>query len=289
MKPKEKGTQIIRVTTGICNDCGHTWQTQDAPKKRKTWLWVLGWIFIFPLPLTIILIRKKDMNNILKYALIALAWIVYLAISISAGINNNSDRDTNTKAEANPSTTIASSSETESNKSTNIIDSEKETKEITSEIGSETETKETTSKIGSETEAFVNAFNNKSTVKLLFKDSFDPQDKTSGHYRTEFRLTTYRDAIGNSYDYNGKTVDLIERQGVFDEKPVIRLYADDISIDECCEIIESSVNFFDPELSQEDISEIATYIKEKKAVNGYYKGNVSILYQGDLMIKNAND
>ena len=24
------------------------------PKKRRTWLWVLGWIFIFPVPLTIL-------------------------------------------------------------------------------------------------------------------------------------------------------------------------------------------------------------------------------------------
>ena len=258
----KKETQINWVTTGICNDCGHTWQTQDVPKKRKTWLWVLGWIFIFPLPLTIILIRKKDMNNILKYALIAIAWIAYLAISISAGVNN-SDRDANTKAEAIPSTTAVASSETES--------------------------KETKSKIGSETESFVNSINTKSTIKLSFKGSFEPQDKNSGHYRTEFRLAAYNDAIGNSYDYNGKTVDLIERKGVFDEKPVLRLYANDISLDECCTIVESSVNFFDPELSQKDISEIITHLKEEKSVNGYYKGNVSILYNGDLMIKSAND
>lgn len=227
------------------------------------------------MPLTIILIRKKDMNNILKYFLIAIAWIAYLAIFISAGVNN-SDRDANTKVEAIPSTTAVESSETES-------------KETKSKIGSETESKETTSEIGSETESFVNYFNTKSTKKLSLKGSFEPQDKNSGHYRTEFRLAAYNDAIGNSYDYNGKTVDLIERKGVFDEKPVLRLYTNDISLDECCTIVESSVNFFDQELSQKDISEIITHLKEEKSVNGYYKGNVSILYNGDLMIKSAND
>ena len=52
--------------------------------KRRTWLWVLGWICIFPVPLTIILVRKKDMNLLLKIAIIAVAWIVYFAIGASA-------------------------------------------------------------------------------------------------------------------------------------------------------------------------------------------------------------
>lgn len=54
---------------------------QPSRKKRKTWLWVLGWIFIFPIPLTILLLRKKDMKPGLKYGLIAIAWLVYLLIA----------------------------------------------------------------------------------------------------------------------------------------------------------------------------------------------------------------
>ncbi len=106
----KRGTQIIRTTTGVCNDCGYTWQTQDAPKKKKTWLWVLGWIFIFPVPLTIILLRKKDMNNILKYGIIAVAWIVYLAIAFTGG-GNNTDNN-NSTAETTADTSITSSAET---------------------------------------------------------------------------------------------------------------------------------------------------------------------------------
>lgn len=41
-------------------DAGNTASQEIvAPKKRKTWLWVLGWICIFPLPLTILMLRKK--------------------------------------------------------------------------------------------------------------------------------------------------------------------------------------------------------------------------------------
>ena len=44
-------------------DAGNTASQEIvAPKKRKTWLWVLGWICIFPLPLTILMLRKKDMK-----------------------------------------------------------------------------------------------------------------------------------------------------------------------------------------------------------------------------------
>ena len=90
----KKQNRVVHVTVGYCKDCGYTWYPQgEEPKKRKTWLWVLGWIFIFPVPLTILLLRKKDMNNGLKYGLIAAAWIVYLLIGF-AGNSNDETADT---------------------------------------------------------------------------------------------------------------------------------------------------------------------------------------------------
>lgn len=50
------------------------------PKKRNTWLWVLGWIFFFPVPLTVLIARKKDWPPVVRYGLIALLWIVVIAI-----------------------------------------------------------------------------------------------------------------------------------------------------------------------------------------------------------------
>ena len=57
-----------------------TAENEPAPKKKKhTLLWVLGWVFIFPLPLTILLMRKKSgcFGTLLKLALIVFAWLVY--------------------------------------------------------------------------------------------------------------------------------------------------------------------------------------------------------------------
>ena len=86
--------------TNACPNCGFTGRTSnnasvevnvkyaEKPKKRKTWLWVLGWIFIFPLPLTILIHRNQKMAKGLKIAIIAAAWIAYLCI----GYSNKSDK-----------------------------------------------------------------------------------------------------------------------------------------------------------------------------------------------------
>ena len=93
---------IVHKTVGICNDCGYTWYPNvDEKKKKKTWLWVLGWVFIFPVPLTILMLRKKDMKPALKFGIIAAAWIVYLLIGLGGNSSNNkpSTADTSVVAE----------------------------------------------------------------------------------------------------------------------------------------------------------------------------------------------
>lgn len=82
-----KGSKTLYQTKGICNDCGHTWTT-DTPKKSKIWLWVLGWIFIFPVPLTILLLRKKAMKPGLKYGLIGGSWLIFLLFALIGNVGN---------------------------------------------------------------------------------------------------------------------------------------------------------------------------------------------------------
>lgn len=66
-------------------------------KKRKTWLWVLGWICIFPLPLTILMLRNKKLNKVAKIAIIAVAWIFYLVIAFSGGSGDTTSTDSGTR------------------------------------------------------------------------------------------------------------------------------------------------------------------------------------------------
>ena len=62
-------------------------QTQYEPsqaaapvKTRKTFLWVLGWIFIFPLPLTLIMVKNKTLPVWAKILIIAAGWVAYMLI-----------------------------------------------------------------------------------------------------------------------------------------------------------------------------------------------------------------
>ena len=54
-------------------------------KKRHTFWWVMGWIFIFPIPATILIVRSKKMPWWAKTLLILLVWGIYLAIGMSGG------------------------------------------------------------------------------------------------------------------------------------------------------------------------------------------------------------
>ena len=55
----------------------------QPPEKKHTLLWVLGWIFIFPVPLTILMLRNRSLPTWARYGIIAAGWIVYLLIAFS--------------------------------------------------------------------------------------------------------------------------------------------------------------------------------------------------------------
>lgn len=59
-------------------------RAQQQPRKGHFWLWLLGWIIIFPVPVTILMTRRKDIRPIIKYGVIIAAWIVYLALMTSS-------------------------------------------------------------------------------------------------------------------------------------------------------------------------------------------------------------
>ena len=104
----EKGRQRAQAESTEYNTSDQNNQP-PVPKRRKTWLWVLGWIFIFPVPLMLILFKKKNMNKLLKIGIIIAAWIVYGLIAI-VGMANNNDKPksvyVNQKETTNATTTV---------------------------------------------------------------------------------------------------------------------------------------------------------------------------------------
>lgn len=86
-------------------------QPAQPKPKRKTWLWVLGWIFIFPVPLTIIMLQNESVKEKLdpkaRYAIIAIGWLLYLAIGVFGGDGSNSNAE---KANSGSSAAVATQS-----------------------------------------------------------------------------------------------------------------------------------------------------------------------------------
>ena len=52
------------------------------PKKRHTFWWVMGWIFCFPIPLTILILRNRKLPAAARIAILVLGWIAYLALGL---------------------------------------------------------------------------------------------------------------------------------------------------------------------------------------------------------------
>ncbi len=90
----KNGARIVYTTTGICMDCGNTWYantTNAAPKKSNTVWWVLGWIFCFPVPVMILIWRKKCTWTMpVKIGVTVAFWVLFfLTALISGGSSDN--------------------------------------------------------------------------------------------------------------------------------------------------------------------------------------------------------
>ena len=78
----EKGRQRAQNEAQVMS--AYTYQPAPKKKSKIVW-WVLGWIFIFPIPLTIIIARNKKLKTGVKVAIIIAAWGVYLLIGVVGG------------------------------------------------------------------------------------------------------------------------------------------------------------------------------------------------------------
>lgn len=96
----------VKRTVGYCKNCGYTWYgdkedyenriKEDEPDPKKA-VWILGWTLCFPVPITILLARQKNLNIILKVVPIAAAWLLYLTLFVMGTITTIREEKTNAK------------------------------------------------------------------------------------------------------------------------------------------------------------------------------------------------
>ncbi len=142
----------------------HEKTTTKQNSKKKIWLWILGWLFIFPLPLTILLVRKKDMQPTVKYGLIAFIWIFVFAIGF-LGENNN--KTYSKLPDIIETTTTTQEKEQKKNKeNTKKEDSSKEPKTNSTTNNSKETNVETVYAEDKVVNKFISEFNEKSPFKI---------------------------------------------------------------------------------------------------------------------------
>ena len=111
----KKSKTVLHQTVAFCKDCGYTWYPNGIQKPRKTWLWVLGWICLFPLPLTLILLKKKNMRPAVKYGIIAAAWVAWILYYIIVLAGGTSDRTTTVIEQGNSVSVTSEAKQAEDN------------------------------------------------------------------------------------------------------------------------------------------------------------------------------
>ena len=140
----------------------------------------------------------------------------------------------------------------------------------------------------------VDTFNATDATKLVFAENFTPSDKSSSHYRTEFRLSAYANAIGKSYAYGQAIVDVVGKQS-YSGTITIRIYMDGATLEQCTEMIKYASPIMDPDIEIADVQKAIDYITQNKTANGYYYADLSLLLLGsetkgyEFMLKMGND
>ena len=245
----EKGRQRAQAEATRVQQQTFNMNFGKPPKKRKTWLWVLGWIFIFPVPLTILMLRNQKLSKPVKIGIIVAAWIVYLIIGPAGGGSGDNKDSSNANTET---TTIeqpaynSAANDSTAGSSESAIDS------------------------------FIAEINKSEDISLEYVENFIPSDKEGGHYRTEFRLNAWKDSTGKSYKYGDSTVDII----LSSSGEIQRIYMDGATLEQCENMIRYASSLLDSTATEADIQEAVDYIDEHKEANGYYYGKLGLLVLG---------
>lgn len=257
----EKGRQRAQAEATRVQQQTFNMNSGKPPKKRKTWLWVLGWIFIFPVPLTILMLRNQKLSKPVKIGIIVAAWIVYLIIGLAGGGSGDNKDSSNANTET---TTIEQPAD---NSATTTIEQPADNSAANDSTAGSSE---------SAIDSFIAEINKSEDINLEYVEDFIPSDKEGGHYRTEFRLNAWKDSTGKSYKYGDSTVDII----LSNSGEIQRIYMDGATLEQCENMIRYASSLLDSTATEADIQEAVDYIDEHKEANGYYYGKLGLLVLG---------
>ncbi len=73
-------------------------ENDNKKRGKHLFLWILGWIIIFPIPLTILLKRNNKLNKPTKIIIIIIAWCAFIALGNIAQLSKKDIQSVNNSA-----------------------------------------------------------------------------------------------------------------------------------------------------------------------------------------------
>ncbi len=107
----EKGRQRAQAEQRM-NNISTSTVTYQPSKPNYTWLWVVGWICCFPIPITVLVARSKSLTVKAKTIIIAVMWAVILIIGIIGNIIDPNPKYETDRNSENSSAVTSSESNT---------------------------------------------------------------------------------------------------------------------------------------------------------------------------------
>ncbi|MBE5924891.1 MAG: zinc ribbon domain-containing protein [Lachnospiraceae bacterium] len=221
----EKGRQRAQAENKISSN--NTSIKQN--KKSNTWLWVLGWIFCFPIPVMILIWRKKNTWPVKTKTIVTIVfWIVFLII----GAFGNSDDGT----------------------VENNVPEQKKTEDVAQD-----DTIDGYDVI----DTFIEKYNEIADNKITNPVEIDIKD--SEHYRTEYRLTAFNNAVAKQCSVGGTYIDIVNYGSMHNDE--IRMYLNTDDEELAISVFTSVTKVLDNTITDEELSDAVENLKSDKSNN----------------------
>lgn len=170
-----------------------------------------------------------------------------------------------------------------------------ETEQITSEK-SDKEPNDTNDTVQDETttekdstdyiENFVSNYNKVAETPITERVKFDPKDRESGYYRTEYRLTAWDGSVGEAASIGNAKIEMVNygSYGGYYDNNSFRVYVTAESVDEILEMFPIMAKIIDPTVSDGEIQDTIEHVREYGDKNGLSIGNLSGYILGTEMM-----
>lgn len=103
-------------------------------------------------------------------------------------------------------------------------------------------------------DTFVKKYNEIATTIMSDGIEINIHDKNGGHYRTEYRLNAFKNAVAKQYKIGDATIDIVHTKSLFGDDN-IRVYLNTESIDLAQEAFDSIVRIVYPDVTDDELLE----------------------------------